>query len=93
MVEEDALLRQAVEGRGLDHRVTIGAGMRPAPVIGDGEENVRSLRRGLRGNRSGQEQRCERYGEGKNDLLHIVSTVRESREVARHACSSPGHAL
>ena len=82
MVEENALLRQAVEGRGLDHRVAIGTGMRPAPIIGDGEENVRLLWRGLGGNRSGQEQRCERYGEGKSDLLHIVSTVRESREAA-----------
>ena len=44
MVEEDVFLRQAVKGRGLDHRVTISSGMRPNPVAnGVAAWRVRSL--------------------------------------------------
>ena len=41
VLEEGALARDAVEGGGLDDGVVpVGAGVGPAPVVGDAEEDV-----------------------------------------------------
>jgi hypothetical protein len=40
MGKEHPLTRQAVEGRGVDNRVTEGPSVRPTPVIRDAKKNI-----------------------------------------------------
>ena len=48
-MEECSFLGQTIEGWGLDHRVAVGASVGPAPVVGDGEEDVGLLTADPRG--------------------------------------------
>ena len=49
MIKEETFLRKAVEGGSLHDRVSVRAGMRPAPVVRNGEQNIRLFREGGRG--------------------------------------------
>jgi hypothetical protein len=40
MVKEDSLIGQAIEAWCLYHRIAIGAGMGPSPVIGNGKQDI-----------------------------------------------------
>ena len=52
VLKEGTFLCDSVEGRSLHHRISIGSGMWPAPVISDAEQNVRPLGGG--GGRAGE---------------------------------------
>ena len=47
LLEEHSLPGDAIEGGSPDHRIPIGACVGPAPVVSDGEQDVRSIRCGL----------------------------------------------
>jgi hypothetical protein len=43
MVKEDSAPSQLIKNRSLNDRVTVSSGMRPSPIVGDGQKNVGSL--------------------------------------------------
>jgi hypothetical protein len=45
MIKENSLTGKAIEAWGLYYRVSIGSGMGPSPVIGNGEKNIGRLDR------------------------------------------------
>lgn len=43
MLEQHTFFRDPVEGRSFYHLISVGSGMRPAPVIGDAEQDIRAV--------------------------------------------------
>lgn len=64
MLEEGTFCRDPVEGGSFHHRVAIGPGMRPAPIIGDAKEDVGAIVSRSASNRA---NRCESEEKASGD--------------------------
>jgi len=71
MMEQNSLACDAVEARRLDNGVAVGARVRPSPIVGNGEEDIRRpvLRRRTRGEREQKNvenrDRAARFRDGR----------------------------